>query len=155
MVCIGMDLKDPLVLTPLPWAETPSHRFVCSGLHPACLKHLQGWGIHSFSDQPVPLPHHLTAKNFILTSNLNLLQFEALSCISLVLCLQKVFLLEFLQVLEGHTIRLPQSLFFPGRTIPIFSAFPQWRDAPPIQSSWCPSSGLTPTCWYSSSCWGP
>jgi len=27
------------------------------------LEHLQGWGIHSFSEQPVPVPHHRLSKN--------------------------------------------------------------------------------------------
>jgi len=22
------------------------------------LEHLQGWGVHSFSEQPIPVPHH-------------------------------------------------------------------------------------------------
>ena len=40
------------------------------------LEHLQGWGIHNLSVQPVPAPHHLLVKNFPLTSNLNLPSFK-------------------------------------------------------------------------------
>jgi len=29
------------------------------------LEHCQGWGIHSFSGQPVPVPHHPHNKEFI------------------------------------------------------------------------------------------
>ena len=29
------------------------------------LEHLQGWGIHSLSGQPVPAPHHSCSKEFI------------------------------------------------------------------------------------------
>lgn len=42
MVWVGWDLKDHLVLTPLPWTGTPSTRWHCSKPHPTCLGHFQG-----------------------------------------------------------------------------------------------------------------
>ena len=36
------------------------------------LECFQGWGIHSFSGQPVPVSHHPHIKNFFLISSLNL-----------------------------------------------------------------------------------
>jgi len=70
--------------------QPPCHRQGCQPLYHVLgqiaqgpiqsgLKHLQVWGIHKLSGQPVPAPHHLPSggekrekKNFSLTSNLNL-----------------------------------------------------------------------------------
>ena len=60
MVWVRRDLKDYLIPTPLPWKGTPSTRPGCSKLRG--LKHFQGWGIHSFSGQPVPVPHYSQSK---------------------------------------------------------------------------------------------
>lgn len=62
--------------------------FICATL----LKNLSslalstGWGTHSLSRQPVPVLHHLTAKNVFLIFNLNLLSFTT-NPIALVLSL--------------------------------------------------------------------
>ncbi|KAK4812888.1 LOW QUALITY PROTEIN: hypothetical protein QYF61_024244 [Mycteria americana] len=79
------------------------------------LEHFQGWGIHSFSGQPVPVPHHLIVKSFFLISNLNLLSFSlkplplALSLHALVKSPSPAFLP--LQVLEGcYKVSLEPSL---------------------------------------------
>jgi len=61
-----------LVPPPLPWAGTPSTRPGCSKPLQHGLEHFQGAGSHSFSGQPVPVPHHPHRKYFFLTSNLNL-----------------------------------------------------------------------------------
>ena len=61
IVWVGKDLKDHLVPVFLPWAGTPSTRPGCSKTHPTC----QGWGSHSFSGQPVPMPHHPHSKEFL------------------------------------------------------------------------------------------
>jgi len=44
--------------------------------HPSGLEHLQGWGIHHLSGQPVPVPHSPYCKIFFLISNLNLPSFN-------------------------------------------------------------------------------
>ena len=44
--------------------ESWNHRMAWAGRDPG-LKHLQGWGIHSLSGQPVPA---LSVKSFTLTS---------------------------------------------------------------------------------------
>ena len=36
---------------------------VVQGLIPPGLEHLQGWGIHNLSGQPVPAPHHSPGKD--------------------------------------------------------------------------------------------
>jgi len=59
MAQVGRNLKDHLVPPLLPWAGTPPlDQAAESPIHPG-LEHLQGWGIHSFSGQPMPVPHHL------------------------------------------------------------------------------------------------
>jgi len=55
------NLIDCLVPTSLPWARTSSTRPGGSPIQPG-LERCQGGGIHSFSGQPVPVPHHLHSK---------------------------------------------------------------------------------------------
>ena len=76
MARVGRDLKDHEAPTPHHrQGHQPPHLIpdqVAQGSIQPGLEHLQGRGIHSLSGQPVPAPHHLTVKNFPLTSNLNL-----------------------------------------------------------------------------------
>jgi len=51
LVWVGSDLKDHLVPTPLPPAETPSTRPVPQSPIQPGLEHLQAGGIHKFSGQ--------------------------------------------------------------------------------------------------------
>lgn len=53
------------------------------------LEHLQGWGIYSFSGQPVPAPHHTHYKNFLLDVQSEPILFS-LKLFTLVLSLQAV-----------------------------------------------------------------
>jgi len=77
MVCVGRHLKDHLVPTPpLPWAGTSSTRSGCLNPIQPSLEHFQGEGSHSFSGQPVPVPHHTHRDEFFLVSNLNLPSFS-------------------------------------------------------------------------------
>ena len=66
MAWVGSDLKDHEALTPLPQARpttsTSNSRPGCPRPHPTCLEHLQGWGTHSLSGQPVLAPHHSVGK---------------------------------------------------------------------------------------------
>jgi len=79
MVWIGRDLKDHLVATPLPSSGTPSTRPGCSKLHPTWPWTLPGRGQHSFSGQPVPVPHHPHSKEFLsyIQSKSTLFQLQA------------------------------------------------------------------------------
>jgi len=76
MASIGRDLKDHQGPTPLLQAGPPTSIFntnqAAQGPIQPGLENFQGWGIHSLSGQPVPVPHHLSVKNFPLKSNLNL-----------------------------------------------------------------------------------
>ena len=67
MAWVGRDLKDHQV-------PNPCHRQGCQLLDQVLdliaqghiqpgPKHLQGWGIHNTSGQPVPEPHHSLSKN--------------------------------------------------------------------------------------------
>jgi len=59
-----LELEDHLV--PSPCCEqgcNPPAKSAHGPIHPD-LKHLQGWGTHSFSGQPVPLPHRPLIKVF-------------------------------------------------------------------------------------------
>ena len=59
------DLTEHLVPTPLPWAgHLPPHQVAQSPVRPG-LEHFQTWGSHSFSGQPVPVPHHPHSKEFL------------------------------------------------------------------------------------------
>lgn len=42
-------------------------------------EHLQQWGIHSLSEQPVTVPQQPYSKELLLITDLNLLQFKAIS----------------------------------------------------------------------------
>lgn len=62
MVWVERDLKDHLVLTPLPrQARFPLDQVAQSSMQPG-LEHLQEWGIHSFSGQSIPVPQHPHSK---------------------------------------------------------------------------------------------
>jgi len=65
MVWVGRDLKDHLVPPPLPWqGYLPLDQVVQSPIQPG-LEHCQGGGSHSFSGQPVPVPHDPQGKEFL------------------------------------------------------------------------------------------
>ena len=62
MAWIGRGFKDHQVPTPLlqaglPTATSVLDQIVQGPIQPE-LEHLQGWGIHNLSGQPVPTPHH-------------------------------------------------------------------------------------------------
>jgi len=78
MVGVGRDLIDHLLPTSMPWAGTPST--TQSPIQPGP-EHFQGWGIHSFSGQPVPAPHHPHHKEFLsfIQSKSTLCQFKAIT----------------------------------------------------------------------------
>jgi len=62
MAWVGRDLKDHWASTFLPQAGPPASHLILdqavqNPIQPS-LEHLQGWGIHSLSGQPVPAPHH-------------------------------------------------------------------------------------------------
>jgi len=66
MAWVGRDLKDHQA--PMPrhrQGHQPPHlildQAVQGPIQPG-LEHLQGWGIHSLSGQPVPAPHHSHSK---------------------------------------------------------------------------------------------
>ena len=64
MAQVGRDLKDHQASTLPLQAGLPASTF---NTRPGCpiqpgLEHLQGRGIHSFSGQPVPAPHHSHSK---------------------------------------------------------------------------------------------
>ncbi|KAK4813670.1 hypothetical protein QYF61_017637, partial [Mycteria americana] len=67
------------------------------------LKHFQGWGIHNFSGQPVPVPHHPHSEEFlpyILSKSTTLFQFKAITPCPITTSPCKKSLSSFL-VLEG------------------------------------------------------
>jgi len=61
VVWLGRDVKDNLIPTIPPEAETPSTRLGCSKPHPAWPRR----GSHSFSGQPVSVPHHPHSKELL------------------------------------------------------------------------------------------
>jgi len=68
MAQVGRDLKDHQASTLPLQAGLPASTF---NTRPGCpiqpgLEHLQGWGIHNLSAQPVPAPHCLLSKEFLL-----------------------------------------------------------------------------------------
>jgi len=67
MVWVGRDLKGHLVPTPLTWAGTSSTRPVSQSSIQPGLEHRQGGGSHSFSGQPVPVPHHSHGEEILQT----------------------------------------------------------------------------------------
>ena len=68
MAWVGRDFKDHKAPTYLPQAGPPTSTFSarpdCLEPQPTSLEQLQGWGIHSFSGQSVPAPHHFQPKPF-------------------------------------------------------------------------------------------
>jgi len=65
MVRVGRDLKDHLVPTPCRGqGHVPLDQVAQSSIQPG-LEHFQGGGIHNFSGQPVPVPHHPHSKEFL------------------------------------------------------------------------------------------
>ena len=65
MAWVGRDLKDHESLTPCKGqGHQPLHLLdqAAQGLIQPGLEHLQGWGIHNLSEQPVPAPHHSPGK---------------------------------------------------------------------------------------------
>jgi len=65
MFWIGTDLKDYLVPTPCHGqGHLPLDQVSQSPMQPG-LEHFQGGGIHSFSGQPVPVPHHPHRKEIL------------------------------------------------------------------------------------------
>ena len=86
MVCVGRDPKailiqllsphrritiwfglegtlKPIQFQPLPQVGTPLTRSGCPKPHPANFEHLQGWGIHNSSGQPIPVLAALIVKH--------------------------------------------------------------------------------------------
>jgi len=64
MVWVGRDLKDHLVPSPCHGqGHLPLAHAAQSSIQPG-LEHCQGGGSHSFSRQPVPLPHHPHSEEF-------------------------------------------------------------------------------------------
>ncbi|EOB08416.1 hypothetical protein Anapl_06434, partial [Anas platyrhynchos] len=58
MAQVGRNLKDHPFPPPCHGQEhLPPDQVAQSPIQPG-LEHLQGWGIHNFSGQPVPGPHH-------------------------------------------------------------------------------------------------
>jgi len=65
------------------WFQPPCHeqghlpldQVAQSSIQPG-LEHCQGGSIHSFSGQPVPVPHHPHGKELLVVSNLNLPYFS-------------------------------------------------------------------------------
>lgn len=85
-----------------------------SGLTKPSLELLQGWGVHRFSDQPMPQPYH-PLKYFLLTSNLGFpsFSFEAIPSSPITVRPHKKsdphLLVSSLQVLKGHNKVAPAS----------------------------------------------
>ena len=97
MVKFGRDLKDHLVQNPC-----FGHGQVVQSPIQFHVEHFQGWGIHNFSEQPVPVFHNLHHKNVFPMYNLNLFSFS-LKLLPLALRLQalvKIFSLLFLIYIE-------------------------------------------------------
>ena len=58
-------IPKPTLPQPLLWAGTPpTHQAADSPIEPG-LEHCQGWGIHSFSGQPMPGAHHLNCEELL------------------------------------------------------------------------------------------
>lgn len=76
MFRVGKNFTHHLIPTLLLWAETPSTRPQQPGVAQSpvqtCLEHFQGWVVHSFSGQSIPVPHIFTVKILLLISNLTL-----------------------------------------------------------------------------------
>jgi len=64
MTWVGRDLKDHPVPTPCHGQEYHPLDQVAEGPIQPGLEHFQGWGIHSFSGQPVLVPHHPLSEEF-------------------------------------------------------------------------------------------
>jgi len=64
MAWVGRYCNEHLVPAPLPWIGFPATKSnqlldqAAQGPFQPGLAILQGWGTHSNSEQPVPLPHH-------------------------------------------------------------------------------------------------
>jgi len=74
MTWVGRDLKDDPVPNLLLWADYHPPAQAAQDLIQPDLQHLQGWGIHSFSGQSMPVPHH-SVKNLPLTTHVSLPSF--------------------------------------------------------------------------------
>ena len=57
MTCVETDTEDHI--TPTPWHEQSCQKLDQAAQHTMQTgpEYLQGWGIHTFSGQPVPVPH--------------------------------------------------------------------------------------------------
>ena len=67
MAWVGRDIKDHEAPTPPRHRQghQPSHVMLgqaAQGPIQPGLEHLQGWGIHNLSEQPIPAPHHSHSK---------------------------------------------------------------------------------------------
>lgn len=78
-------------------------QFAQSPISPG-IEHFQGWSIHHFSEQLVPMPHHPTVKTVFHISNLNFSSF-CLNPLPLVLPLQ--FLMNNILLVIGKAPRVP------------------------------------------------
>jgi len=58
MICVGKDLKDHLVPTPLPGQGHLSLDQVSQSPVQPGLEQFQGGGSHNFSRKPAPVPHY-------------------------------------------------------------------------------------------------
>jgi len=65
MVWVGRDLKDHPVPAPCHEQGCHSPALAAEGSIQPGLEYFQGWGVHSFSGQPVPVPHHPVSKEFL------------------------------------------------------------------------------------------
>ena len=66
MALVGRDLTDHLVPFTLPWVQLPPTRSgAAQGPIQPDHEHFQGLGTYSFSEQPVPEPHHRLSKEFL------------------------------------------------------------------------------------------
>lgn len=94
-----------------------------------CLEHLQVWGIHSLSEQPVPVPLCPYRNKFLLIPHPNLLQFKAISPFPVTTCPCEV-LFQFckpLYVLDINQFSIYQDVFQSASILPgtHFSEFSQ------------------------------
>ena len=64
MAWVGRNFRDHPAPTPLPWAGLPPATPSCPVPTKPGPEHLQGWSIHTFSGQPVPVPHHPLSEEF-------------------------------------------------------------------------------------------
>jgi len=67
----GRDLKDHKVTTSMPQAVLPPTDQAAQDPIQPGLEHLQKWGTHILSGQPVPAPHCPLSKIFLPNINLN------------------------------------------------------------------------------------